>query len=196
MRTFTTMKGYTTAVCLLLSAVCARGALVTVSSSTDNQGSFFYTVSRGAGPFTLGGPADLFSFSVRAYHVIDVISPPGWVAQTKDDDTYTWTCTNAVNAVVNSNELVFGIESGVTIPADYDQLNPTSLFPQGTIGGELYSDDTTPYVPPSLESVMAVNVIGHERFAYVGPFIPEPGLPAGIIAGIAFLVRRKKTVRV
>jgi len=165
---------WTAAACLLLCSVHVNAASVSVESATDGNGAFTYTVTKNPESYSLGGSDGLLSFSLKVYHVIDIFPPAGWTYTNLGNEMYTCYCTNAAVSIIGTNALVFSLQSASTLSYLFDQPEYDSLYPQGTIAGEIYMDGTIPYRYPTEDSIAAINVAGMERFTYTGPVLPEP----------------------
>ena len=170
------MTGFTVALGLLICSAHVNAAYVSVESDTDNNGSFTYSVTKNPESYTLGGSDGLLSLTLKAYHVIDVTSPAGWTWTNTGAQTYTWICTNAALSIIGSTPLVFGLESASILSYTFNNPDYSSLYPQGTIAGEIYMDGSIPFMYPTEDNVAAVNVAALERFTYTGPILPEPTL--------------------
>ncbi|GEM_PF-1417678 len=177
---------------LLLPAFGAHAAMLAVTSVTNGAGLYQYHVARSSDPFLLGGTPELLSFVVRAYHVIGVDSPPGWTASLLTTNTITWRCTNTTTVIINTNALIFTVTSAMdAIP--YDDLADDALYPRGICAGEVYSTNATPVTALQDDYVGTINLAGYERFAYLGPIVPEPA--CGLVLLICGLVGRRAKIR-
>ena len=162
------------AVCVLIGSAHVNAAFVSVESASDGNGVFTYSVTKYSESYTLGGSDELFSFTLKAYQVIELFSPAGWTCTNTGNETYTWLCTNTEVSVIGTNALVFSLQSENELSYTFDQPEYISLYPQGTIAGEIYMEGTIPYHYPTEDNIAAVNVAGMERFSYTGPILPEP----------------------
>ncbi|MCX7002339.1 MAG: hypothetical protein NTV22_03590, partial [bacterium] len=150
-------------------------------------------VARNTDPFLLGGTPELLSFAVHAYHVIGVDSPPGWTASLLSTNTITWRCTNATAVIINTNALVFTVNSAMDAAIPYDDMADGALYPRGICAGEVFSTNATPVTALEEDYVGTVNLAGYERFAYLGPIVPEPA--SGLVLLVCGLIGRRARSR-
>jgi len=174
---------------LLLPATGARAAMLAVTSVTNGAGLYQYHVVRNTDPFLLGGTPELLSFAVHAYHILNVDSPPGWTAALLSTNTVTWRCTNATADIINTNALVFTVNSAMDAAIPYDDMADGALYPRGICAGEVFSTNATPLTALQEDYVSTVNLAGYERFAYLGPIVPEPALAFAALLCLG-LIRR------
>ena len=99
------------AVCVLIGSAHVNAAFVSVESASDGNGVFTYSVTKYSESYTLGGSDELFSFTLKAYQVIELFSPAGWTCTNTGNETYTWLCTNTAVSVIGTNALVFSLQS-------------------------------------------------------------------------------------
>lgn len=175
---------------VLVHGHAAGAAMVAVTSATNDAGIYRYHVTRSSDPFRLGGSSTMLSFAVRAYHVESVAAPPGWVGSLTNN-TVTWQCTNTGMAVIDTNELVFRLSSGIGAIL-YDSLAGDAIYPCGICAGEVIATNGVPLTALQDDYVGTVNMAAYERFAHLGPLVPEPA--AGLLVlMLAALPRRRAT---
>ncbi len=176
---------------LLAHAPAGSAALLSVASATDSNGLFTYTVQRGGEPYLWGGSEQLPSITLPALGVQSATTPPGWTAVTTGATAITWSYAGTGTWCIDAPPIVFSLLSGYYEPVAYDSLSSTDVYQQGTVFGDVYTTNLTPYTGAASNEVTSVNVVGYERFAFVGPALPEP-LTLGVLAvGVACLARRR-----
>jgi len=138
------------------------GEYVSVSSTTDGHGLFSYTFDLGSPLYVWGIQPDNGDISIQSHGILEVISPPGWVATVDANEFITWQPTNGT-IYIGQPPLTFSVISSNTNSILYDQWgisNPVYL--KGIISGSLYTI-------PDYQGV----ALGFETFSFLGPQV-EP----------------------
>jgi hypothetical protein len=176
---------------LLACARASNAALLSVQSATDSNGLFTYTVQRGNEPYLWGGSEHLPSLTLPALGVLSVTTPPGWTAMATGATAITWSHTGTGTWFLDSTPIVFTLQSAFTLPVAYDSLTSTALYQQGTVFGDVYTTNLALYTGAASNETTSVNVVGYERFAFMGPALPEPLTACVLVVGAAWCRRHR-----
>jgi hypothetical protein len=176
---------------LVASHFAGHAALLSVQSATDSNGLFTYTVQRGNEPYLWGGSEQLPSVVLPALGVLSVTTPPGWSAITTGATAITWSYTGTGTWFLDSTPIVFTLQSAYPLPVAYDSLASTALYQQGTVFGDVYTTNLALYTGAASNETTSVNVVGYERFAFVGPALPEPLTAWVLVVGAACCRRHR-----
>ena len=177
-------------VCILF-AICniCNGSLISVESYTDSNGFFRYTVNKGNEPFLFGGASNL-CFQVQSYSASIIYDPFGWQSTMNASGLISWKFTNQIATTIDL-PIQFSMQCDVIDFVNYDQMEQSANYPLGIIFGDVYNTNNTIFSPAGGTTFSSsVNVVGYERFEFVGPVIPEPSLYLVAIIGVVpFAVR-------
>jgi hypothetical protein len=172
----------------LAAALTCSGSMIAVNSSDDGGGLFSYVVTRGADPYLFGGMSSSLFIRVPSYGIVATYDPPGWRSVTTDAHTVTWQYQGTW--VLDSEVVTCALQSVSSSAIDYDDLDPSGTYPQGYVMGDVYTTNHQLYSSAGGGDVTSINVVGYERFQFIGPVVPEPAITVlGLIALCA--VRRR-----
>jgi len=167
----------------------AKASLISVASSNDNSGMFFYSVSSGTAPFYFGGYVNMLKVVIPSAGVLNTYGPEGWYATVDENNIVTWSFTNSYIGFINTSNLVFCIKSVYTLSTNYS--GPTgTLWQKGYASGDIYNTNYFLYERPLTNGIASMNVTGYEKFNFVGPLIPEPFYFRNLLIFTIFLFRR------
>jgi len=131
---------------------------VSVSSTTDGHGLFSYTFYLGSPSYVWGIQPDNGNIIIQSHGILEVMSPPGWVATVDANEFITWQPTNGT-IYIGQPPLTFSILSSQTNSILYDQWGISDpIYMKGIIGGSLYTI-------PDHEGV----ALGFGMFSFLGP---------------------------
>jgi hypothetical protein len=152
------IKAFTVSIALNFGLLISRAQIVSVTSTNYGNGLFSYTFSSAR-----TDNVTRFGFaSMKAYGVIEVMTPPG--------ATYTINSNEVVNLEVTNETafldtpITFYLRSCIAAEQHYDGLwseSEESDDPSGLFVGELYTMEDHIYV-----------LGGYQAFAYIGPRKP------------------------
>ncbi|MCK5851850.1 hypothetical protein KAH27_02365 [bacterium] len=162
-------------------------AMISVQSSTDSNGVYFYSVTSGDEPLTFGGN-EILGLRIPSQAVQDIFSPEGWTSELSDN-VVIWNCTNS-DAYITDQPIVFSLTSSITEGTNYSMSSDN--YPAGKVLGSVYNTNGTLYTPgiDTNDFIMSMNIAGYESFNFIGPIIPEPTLLFLLVAVPCLIIRR------
>ena len=145
------------------SWMAIAGETVSVSSTTDGHGLYSYTFELGSQPYVWGLQSNNGNIFIKSHGILEVISPPGWIATVDTREFITWQPTNGL-VFVGQPPLTFSVISSNTNSILYvPSAEPDPVYPAGIIGGSLYTI-------PDHQGV----ALGYETFSFLGPQLNSP----------------------
>ena len=177
----------------LLAPLLAQAGMLTVQSTTDSNGMYFYRVSRGTDPVVWGGGGGTLSLTIYSWGVLNTYDPPGWTSVTVTPDVVVWTYADTVPWLVGTESATLSLRSTSPTPVLYDGTASNAVYQQGVLVGQVYSTNGALYQDIPSNATASVNIVGYERFSLIGPSVPEPGLLAGAVAVLILRARRRVT---
>ena len=174
---------------IVVSGPCTlNAAMLSVQSSTDSNGLYSYTVTRGLDSYLWGGGSNMLSIVIPTLGLVATYDPPGWVSASNLPDSVVWRYTGTDTWVVENGPVTFSLRSSYPEPALYDGTAGSGMYQRGMVLGEVYTTNRALYQSVSSNDVTSVNVVGYERFALLGPAVPEP---CALLALLLLLNRRR-----
>jgi len=154
-----------------LPRICLA-SLISIQSNTGSNGVFSYNVSAGNESLTFGGDNMLVT-KIPSKGILELDSPAGWTSEVESLETAMWFCTNEV-CVLSDNPVNFTINSSIAAWTNYS--SESELYPAGMVIGEVYETNGTRYSNNSGTNnvIMSENIVGYEKFSFIGPVVPEP----------------------
>jgi hypothetical protein len=136
---------------------------VSVSSTTDGQGLFSYTFDLGDTSYVWGMSQASGNIFIPSHGILDVISPPGWLATVDANEFITWQPTNST-IYIGQPPLTFSVISSYTNSILYDQWGVSdAVYMKGFISGTLFT----------ISDHQSVGG-GFETFSFLGPQVNLP----------------------
>ncbi len=136
---------------------------ISVSSTTDGNGLFSYTIDLGSSSYVWGVSSDNGDVYIPSYGILDVISPTGWTASVDAYQGITWVPTSGA-VYLGQPSVTFSIISSSTETALYDQPLGSGGYQKGAVFASLYTQSDHQGV-----------ALGYEEFSFIGPeAVPEP----------------------
>ena len=158
---------------LFAATVNCFSAMISVQSSTDSNGVYFYSVTSGDESLTFGGDG-ILALRIPSQAVQDIFSPAGWTSELSDN-VVIWSCTNN-DACITAHPIVFSLKSSIAEGINYSIGSDN--YPAGKVFGSVYNTNGTLYTTDidTNDFIMSMNIAGYESFDFIGPIIPEPTL--------------------
>ncbi|NLF39466.1 hypothetical protein GX586_08475 [bacterium] len=166
--------------------------MLSVHSATDSNGVFTYSITRGADDALWGGGSGALTIIIPSFGVLTTYDPPGWTSSMAAPDVVAWNYASTGTWLVSTMAATLSLQSASAVPVEYDSIAPGAEYGQGTLLGDVYTTNGAFYQSGSTSEVCSVNVAGYERFAFIGPALPEPFGCAALAMAVLLTSKRAR----
>jgi hypothetical protein len=133
----------------------ASGQGLTVISSTDGNGLYTYTFSKGTQPFVWGLSTNSAIY-LQSYGVIETSQPTNWVANFDLFGRIVWNVPNGIDYI--DDPVTVTVRSVFKIPRTYDSWgeDEPSVFRRGFVLGDAYGLPNHDFIGPGVEDFVSI----------------------------------------